>query len=93
MSTLQQHLVEGSQQGQTCRVVLASLLLLDTPSASSIDAELLAQILKGLITVGLNEEARQVATVIFLGVTFTGEQKNGTSRPSGTTKTESTSVD
>jgi hypothetical protein len=93
VSMLRTHLMEGAKNGQIGRVVLASLLVLQTKDPLTIDADVVADMIKSLVAVGLGEEARQIATYVCLGVILKGEQKHGTSRSSGTTETKSASVD
>jgi hypothetical protein len=70
---LRNHLTDAKDKRQTGKVVLASLLTLQTESPATIDPGALASVLQGLIAVGLEEDARQLATSALLGVIFTGE--------------------
>jgi hypothetical protein len=64
---LRDHLSEGAKNRQLGRVYLASLLLLQSPD---IEPDVVFQVVQSLIEVGGNEEARQIATYVFLGVTL-----------------------
>lgn len=92
VQVLRKNLREAKEKGQIGQTLLATLLFLQSQEPQEIDPGVLAQILDGLIAVGLTEEARQVATTVLLEVTQHKENQNGTSRPPGTTETKPASL-
>lgn len=73
VQVLRGHLSDAKEKRQIGRMVLASLLTLQGQTPEKVNSDVLLTVLNSLIALGMEEEARQIATTVLLGVIITGE--------------------
>ncbi len=73
VDVLRSSLTKGRENHARGQMLLASLLTLQSNEIGAIDPDLFSDIITYMVSAGLNEEARQTATYVFLGALRLGE--------------------